>query len=117
MKRQVSRGAGAAQSQVVSPLSTKELNMEELTPERLIAHYKDSHGHIDATLLNGVNTIDWVCLRHAHGAATDIPPLLRAVLSLDNGHRAFAFQLLHETIYHQGTIYQATSYVAHIDKT
>lgn len=92
-------------------LKTIEAAMEALTPERLRAKYEAADDHLDGTLLKGLDTIDWSLLNHAHGSASDVPALLRATLSPDEDDRDFAFQLLHETIWHQGTIYQATSYV------
>lgn len=50
-------------------------------------------------------------MKDAYGSATDIPALLRATFSLDENERDFAFQLLHQTIRHEGTIYEVTAYV------
>jgi hypothetical protein len=85
--------------------------MEKLTPEVLVTKYQDANPLIDETTLNGIHTIDWQHLHHAHGRASDVPALLRAALARDEYERYFAFQLLHETIWHQGTIYDVTAYV------
>jgi hypothetical protein len=61
-------------------------------------------------LPKGLEKVDWVNLQHAHGSAYDFPILLNATLSEERDDSNFAFQLLHETIWHQGTIYQATVY-------
>jgi hypothetical protein len=84
---------------------------EGLTPDRLIAMYEAADPGVDQTLLKGVETVYWSRLEHAHGAASDVPALLRAILSQNPDHRDFAFTLLHETIWHQGTVYQATRHV------
>ncbi|MDP9312576.1 MAG: hypothetical protein M3R24_17095 [Chloroflexota bacterium] len=89
----------------------KDFFEEGLTPEQLIGMYQAADPRIDHTLLKGLETVDWSRLGHAHGKATDVPALLRATLSGNPHHRDFAFQLLHETIWHQGTVYQATQYV------
>jgi hypothetical protein len=79
-----------------------------MTPEELLAKYQSVHPDIAA--LAGLSEIDWSSLHHAHGKATDFPILLSAALSQVENDREFALRLLHETIWHQGTIYQATSY-------
>jgi hypothetical protein len=84
--------------------------MEELTPEVLVTKYRAASPSIDETALEGIYVIDWQMLDDAFGPANDVPALLRAILSTVEDHRDFAFKLLHETIWHQGTIYEATSY-------
>ena len=54
--------------------------------------------------------VEWSTLHHAYGEASDFPILLTAAVSTDEDDREFALQLLHETIWHQGTIYQATAF-------
>jgi hypothetical protein len=61
--------------------------------------------------LVGLSAVDWSAVGHAHGRATDVPALLRAAASDDPDHREFAFELLSETIWHQGTVYDATALV------
>ncbi|HYF66105.1 MAG TPA: hypothetical protein VD886_24965 [Herpetosiphonaceae bacterium] len=86
-------------------------DIDPLTLEGLIAFYANPHPVWDTTHLRGIDTVDWAALSHAHGLATDVPPLLRALLSDEPDHREFACVLLHETVWHQGTIYQASSHV------
>jgi hypothetical protein len=86
-------------------------DIDPLTPAGLVAFYKDPHPVWDTLYLSGIDTVDWAALSHAHGPALDIPPLLRAMLSDDEDHREFACDLLHETVWHQGTIYQASSHI------
>lgn len=59
--------------------------------------------------LEGLNTIDWSSLAHAHGPATDVPELLRSLLSDDADVRLQACAELHETIWHQGTVFSASA--------
>ena len=62
-------------------------------------------------MLERLDTINWSALHHAHGEASDVPILLRTTLSQIKEERDFAFQLLHETIWHQGTVYEASAHV------
>lgn len=85
--------------------------MEKLTPEELVTMYRDASSSIDETALEGIDEIDWQSLHDCYGPATDVPALLRAVLSSVEDHRNFAIELLDQTVWHQGTIYEVTSYV------
>ena len=60
-------------------------------------------------MLEGLDAIDWSILTHAHGPASDVPELLRSLLSPDPGVRLQAFVDLSETIWHQGTVYPASA--------
>ncbi len=60
-------------------------------------------------MLQRLDTIDWAALTHAHGPATDVPRLLRAFLSADADVRGQSCAELHETIWHQGTVYPASA--------
>ena len=62
-------------------------------------------------MLEGLDTIDWSSLTHAHGPATDVPELLRSLLSKDADVRLQACAELHEKIWHQGTVYSASAAV------
>ena len=62
-------------------------------------------------MLEGLDSIDWSSLSHAHGPATDVPRLLRSLLSEDEDARLQACAELHETIWHQGTVYSASAAV------
>ncbi|MDP9311003.1 MAG: hypothetical protein M3R24_08950 [Chloroflexota bacterium] len=85
---------------------------DTLTPERLITQYATPNPILDAMLLPGLNSIAWSAFEHAHGEASDVPALLRAILSPIEHHRDFAFQLLFETVWHQGTVYSASAVTA-----
>lgn len=60
-------------------------------------------------MLEGLDTIDWSSLTHAHGPATDVPELLRSLLSEDADVRMQACAELHETIWYQGTVDSASA--------
>jgi hypothetical protein len=60
-------------------------------------------------MLEGVDTIDWAALRACGGPATDIPGLLRAVLSEDEGVRLEAQFELFCRLWHQGTVSPAAA--------
>jgi len=60
--------------------------------------------------LAGLEEIDWHSLQHAYGPADDVPHLLRLLLSSDGEVRDSAWQELYGNIWHQGDVYQATSY-------
>jgi len=63
----------------------------------------------DLPALRGLDQVDWAALEHAHGSATDVPVLLRAAASDDPDARELAFELLAESIWHQGSVYSATT--------
>ena len=79
-----------------------------MTPEELLNKYRNVRSDISA--LAKLEEIDWSSVQHAHGEASDFPILMNAALSADKDDREFALKLLHETIWHQGTIYQATAF-------
>lgn len=60
-------------------------------------------------MLESLDSIDWGALRHAHGDASNVPDLLRALLSDDEDVRMEAISTLHEHIWHQGTVYTASA--------
>ncbi|HEY1375989.1 MAG TPA: HEAT repeat domain-containing protein [Gemmataceae bacterium] len=63
----------------------------------------------DLPALRGLDQVDWATLEHAHGKATDVPVLLRAAACDDRHARELAFELLAESIWHQGSVYSATA--------
>jgi hypothetical protein len=63
-------------------------------------------------ILEKLDTIHWHELSHAYGAADDVPQLLRDVASRKEKKRTRAYRRLYSTLYHQGTIYQASAYAA-----
>ena len=56
-----------------------------------------------------LDTVDWGLLTHAYGEATDVPRLLRLLLSPDAKERERAIYNLFGNIWHQGTVYPATA--------
>jgi len=60
-------------------------------------------------VLDGLDAIDWSLLTHAYGEATDVPGLLRALLSLDPKVREATVYELFGNICHQGTVYLASA--------
>jgi hypothetical protein len=60
-------------------------------------------------MLEGLDRIDWSSLTHAHGPATDVPELLRSLLSEDADRWMQACAELHETIWYQGTVFPASA--------
>jgi hypothetical protein len=79
-----------------------------MTPEDLIELYADAP---DSPALAGLGDVDWAAVEHAEGPADDVPALLRAAASGDPFHREFAWELLAETVCHQGTVYPASAAV------
>jgi hypothetical protein len=61
-------------------------------------------------MLEGLDKIDWSQLHHAYGEASDVPELIRKLLSLDKDEREKAVHELFGNIWHQGTIYEVSSY-------
>ena len=61
-------------------------------------------------MLEDLDKIDWSKLKHAYGEATDVPNLLRSLLSNDKKVRDDAMYELCGNILHQGTVYEASSY-------
>lgn len=58
-------------------------------------------------MLDGINDVPWSELWHAHGSAEDVPSMLVALQNPDSCLEACAD--LHETVWHQGTIYPASA--------
>lgn len=75
----------------------------------LVALEHAANPALDPPSLEGLDQVDWGALSHAHGAATDFPLLLRAAVCDNPEDRQCAFQLLFETIWHQGTVWEATA--------
>jgi len=59
-------------------------------------------------VLGNLDVIDWKSLRHAYGEASDVPKLIRALVSDHPGKREGALDALFSTIWHQGTVYSAS---------
>jgi hypothetical protein len=60
-------------------------------------------------MLDGLDDISWQSLRHAYGSASDVPVLLRALAVPGPGQEAALYELF-GNIWHQGTVYEASSY-------
>jgi len=63
-------------------------------------------------MLETLNQFNWNSIHHAYGAAGDIPPLIRSLLSQQKENRQKAIEELDNLIHHQGTLYEAAFYVA-----
>jgi hypothetical protein len=83
---------------------------DDITNDELIAIYEASNPVTDNTVLEGINDISWSELTHAYGSAADVPAMLRAALSENKAHREVAYDIILSSIYHQGTVFQATPY-------
>lgn len=61
-------------------------------------------------MLDGLDAIDWPALTHAYGPAGDVPGMLRHVAGGDPDARARAIWELWGSVWHQGTVYEATPF-------
>jgi len=61
-------------------------------------------------MLENLDKIPWDTLEHAYGEAKDVPGLIRKLASKDIKEREDALWYLYGNIWHQGTVYEATSY-------
>ena len=61
-------------------------------------------------MLDRLERVDWSGLQHAYGQASDVPALLRALVSSEKETRDEALYELYGNIWHQGTVYQATAF-------
>jgi tetratricopeptide (TPR) repeat protein len=60
------------------------------------------------TVLDGLSSTDWEAVDHAYGPATDVPQLIRDLVSGDPATRALALSELSGNVIHQGTRFSAT---------
>lgn len=65
-------------------------------------------------VFSAIDEVPWPNLTHAYGPAIDIPHLIRALTSPDLKVRNESWYELHENLWHQGTIYQATAHAVPI---
>lgn len=63
-----------------------------------------------ADALSRLQAIPWQDLKHACGPATDVPGLIKALAQPDQKLRDAAWQELYGSLWHQGTIYEATGH-------
>lgn len=61
-------------------------------------------------MLEGLDTINWQQLRHANGPASDVPELIRNLTSSSPAIWQQALEGLRSTIWHQGTVYEASAF-------
>ncbi len=80
-----------------------------MTLDDLVALYRSPYSAPPMLALAGLDEVDWSVVSDAYGPATDIPALLRGLVSGNPEHREFACLLLHQTIWHQGNVYSATA--------
>jgi hypothetical protein len=90
-------------------MSQKE-DTDGITPEQLVTKYQNLLSQTNIKALEDINKIDWSNFHHAHGEAVDFPPLFLATFSSNQRDREFSLKLLFETIWHQGTVYEASAY-------
>ncbi len=62
------------------------------------------------SVLEGLDEINWAAFNHAYGPATDVPHLLRQLLSTNEELRSQAMFELYGNIWHQHTVYEATAF-------
>ena len=60
-------------------------------------------------MLKDLDAVPWATLRHAFGAATDVPRLIRALASADREQRQTALKELFACLLHQGSVSAATA--------
>ncbi len=60
-------------------------------------------------LLDRLDTIEWASLRGCRGPANDVPRLLRAMVSEEEGVRLEACVELFDHLWHQGTVFPASA--------
>jgi hypothetical protein len=62
-------------------------------------------------IFQDIHNIPWSELKHAYGNADDVPELLMDLVHEDEDARQSALYQLFGNVWHQGTVYEATSYV------
>ena len=61
-------------------------------------------------MLEGLEDVPWRNLHHAYGEASDVPALIRGLVSPEADVREKALWELYGNIWHQHTVYEATSH-------
>lgn len=59
--------------------------------------------------LSGLDRVDWSSVKHAFGPATDLPGLIRLLVSPEEEIRRGAWASLYQNLIQQGTVFPATS--------
>src|SRR5262249_25230696 len=62
------------------------------------------------SVLENLDNVDWAKIHHAYGPATDVPAQIRAIAFGDEQQRKNAIWELHGNIWHQHTVYEASSF-------
>jgi hypothetical protein len=60
-------------------------------------------------MLEALDDVPWAALSHAYGSAEDVPDLIRSIASGDRERREAAWYELYGNLWHQGTVYEASS--------
>ncbi|MFG1998757.1 hypothetical protein ACGFNU_06375 [Spirillospora sp. NPDC048911] len=55
-----------------------------------------------------LDEVDWASMSHAYGPATEVPDLLRGLLSADAAEREIALDGMYGAVHHQGDVYDST---------
>ena len=61
-------------------------------------------------MFEGLDDLPWSTLTHAYGEASDVPALIRSLVSPNEEERSEALHELFGNIRHQGTVYEATGH-------
>jgi hypothetical protein len=56
----------------------------------------------------GLDEVDWSSMRHAYGPATEVPSLVRGLVSGDPAVRESALDSMYGAVHHQGDVYDCT---------
>lgn len=60
-------------------------------------------------MLEGLDKVDWQRYRHSYGRATDVPGLIRALLTTEPARLDYAYEEFCNTVNHQGDVMSATA--------
>jgi hypothetical protein len=60
-------------------------------------------------MLEALDDVPWAALSHAYGSAEDVPGLIRSIAFGDREAREAAWNELYGNLWHQGTVYEASS--------
>lgn len=80
----------------LSPQEWQRRALRNVDPQRFARFFSD------------IDTVDWTQLHHASGVASDIPDMLRSILSDDDLAAGVAWNNLFASLSHQGDVYSAT---------
>lgn len=61
-------------------------------------------------MLDRVHSVDWKNLNHAYGSAANVPDVFPLLLSPKAEDQEEAFEFLYSALWHQGSVYQATTF-------